>query len=861
MMTIKRRALLLLAMLVPCIASALGLGEIHLVSALNQPLIADIEVTGAANDELASLNVALAGRELFTRYGIDRPAYLSSLTFKVVKNTTNRATIQVRSAEPIREPFVTLLVEASWASGRLVREYTVLLDPPVFEAKPTAAPVIVAAVTGESTGAVAGKIERTEEPPRVVATSAQPVNTAASVEQPSANTVARQPAPVVAKQAAPSNPVRARVASASAPAPAASAPSTTAVDASDYTVRRRDSLSAIVRRAGVSNRADVERMMLATFKANPAAFDGNINRLRAGTHLRLPASSEWESLNLDATHREVSQQNNAWRDGTVPEEAHLKLVPAAQPVAVAKADAPAGAKGVAGAAVVAAGSAQASAAAAAAAAAAVATESTQRLSALQSEIAEAKRLLDLKNAELAQLQAQTTPSSAEATVTPVATEAGATTAAAVKPVTKAPDAAVAKDDSGLWAWLMNNILFVLVAVAVLVLFVGVLVTRSRREPEQEEPEDFIEPAPSSASAVPRTGNNLPPRSTILVEESHAPHVEASKAAPSSQRAIDDTMSAEGPLNLDTADPVKEAEFHLAYGLYPQAADVLVRAIAHEPQRRELKYKLREVHFVAGDKAAFVALAHELSRKSAQDAEGLWEQALIMGRQIAAEDPMFVSSGKLSATLDMDLRAQTSGQTSVDLNPAKRVEGGAARATDLDVSGAGAGAKKASGSVSVAESSEQMLDLGALDRALAKKPAADRANPSTADSPTMEMPRLVIPPTRPSQHLDATAEMSVSDLNFSLDELAKTGSIPAAEAATLIAAMSDNDRARLESIDAGRTSNASVSLSEVGTKLDLARAYIEMADPEGARSILAEVLNEGTPAQRQDAERLLKTLRS
>ena len=857
MMIIKRRAFILLALLVPCLASALGLGEIHLVSALNQPLSADIEVTGAANEELSSLNVALAGRELFTRYGIDRPAYLSSLTFKVVKNTSNRATVQVRSAEPIREPFVTLLVEASWASGRLVREYTVLLDPPVFESKPTTAPVIVAAVTGESASAVAGKIERAEDPSRVTAASVQAASAAPPVE-PSANTAVRQPAPVVVKPAPPPKPVRPRATRASAPVTTSSVPSTTAVAASEYTVRRHDSLSAIVRRTGVDSRADVERMMLATFKANPAAFDGNINRLRAGAHLRLPASSEWESLNLDAAHQEVSRQDSAWRDGTVPEEAHLKLVPAAQPVAVAKPEAAAGAKGSAGAAVVAAGSVDAGAASSAGTAAA---DSTQRLSALQNEIAEAKRLLELKNAELAQLQGQTTPPApVDATATPVASDAGAT-APAVKPATKSLDAAVANDDSGLWAWIKNNIFSVLVAAAVVLLLLGALIARSRREKGRDEPEDFMESATLSASAAPRTGNNLPPRSTILVEESHAPHVDLPKTAPSSQRSIDDTMSAEGPLNLDTADPVKEAEFHLAYGLYPQAADVLVRAIAHEPQRRELKYKLLEVHFVAGDKAAFVALAHELSRKSDQDVAGLWDQVLIMGRQIAAEDPLFVSTGKLSATLDMNLGERTGGQTSVDLNPTERVDGAAPPVTDLNVGAANAVAKSASGPVSLAEASEQMLDLDSLDRALAKKPAAERTAASTADSPTMEMPRLIIPPTRPSQQIDATAEMSVSDLNFSLDELAKTGSIPAAEAATLIAAMSDNDRARLEDIDAARMSNASVTFSEVGTKLDLARAYIEMADPEGARSILAEVLSEGTPTQRQDAERLLQTLRS
>ena len=123
---------------------ALGLGEIHLNSALNEPLNAEIDLIAASPDELTALRAALAPREAFTRYGIDRPPFLSSLTFKVGKGKDGRDVLQVRSTDAIPEPFVTFLVEVNWARGRLMREYTVLLDPPVYtpgENAGTTAPV------------------------------------------------------------------------------------------------------------------------------------------------------------------------------------------------------------------------------------------------------------------------------------------------------------------------------------------------------------------------------------------------------------------------------------------------------------------------------------------------------------------------------------------------------------------------------------------------------------------------------------------------------------------------------------------------------------------------------------------------
>src|ERR1700678_3811896 len=152
-MSVTMPRLMLLACLLspsflwPSSAWALGLGEIHLNSALNEPMNAQIDLVAPTPDELTALRATLAAKDAFSRYGIDRPPFLSTLTFKVGKGKDGRDVLQVRSTDAIPEPFVTFLVEVNWARGRLMREYTVLLDPPVYtpgETPSTAAPVAAA---------------------------------------------------------------------------------------------------------------------------------------------------------------------------------------------------------------------------------------------------------------------------------------------------------------------------------------------------------------------------------------------------------------------------------------------------------------------------------------------------------------------------------------------------------------------------------------------------------------------------------------------------------------------------------------------------------------------------------------------
>ena len=112
---------------------ALGLGDITMNSALNEPLDARIELLSATPEELDNLTIALASADTFSRYGIDRPFYLNDMQFSVVRSgRVDGNYVLVTSLSPMAEPFLTFLVEASWSRGRLLREYTVFLDPPTF---------------------------------------------------------------------------------------------------------------------------------------------------------------------------------------------------------------------------------------------------------------------------------------------------------------------------------------------------------------------------------------------------------------------------------------------------------------------------------------------------------------------------------------------------------------------------------------------------------------------------------------------------------------------------------------------------------------------------------------------------------
>src|SRR5579872_4466994 len=196
---------LALPVIFPPAVLALGLGDIHLNSALNAPLDADIELIGVTPEEMATLKPKIASRDTFTQHGLEWPAFLAGVTLKTQHTPDGRDVIKVHSADAITEPFVTLLVEVDWERGRTVHEYTVLLDPPLYT--PGQSATANAPVAAPAAGAAAheGTIDRpapaaAASPPEATAPAPAPAATTAPATGPALESA---PPPQIAAAAPP----------------------------------------------------------------------------------------------------------------------------------------------------------------------------------------------------------------------------------------------------------------------------------------------------------------------------------------------------------------------------------------------------------------------------------------------------------------------------------------------------------------------------------------------------------------------------------------------------------------------------------------------------------------------------------
>jgi FimV-like protein len=237
---------------------ALGLGDIHVQSALHEPLTAQIDLIDATPADLASLSAEIAAAELFQRYSLERPSFLSSTALRVIQDNQGRPALALRSTAAFTEPVVTFLVAVHGPGGELVREYTVLLDPP--------------GLMPEHDGR----------------------ESTATTREPTAASTVQTSAPV----ATPKRPV---------------ATPDTQLPGRTYTVAPRDTLDRIVRIAGAHSRTERHRMMIAIFRGNPAAFQANLNILRSGAALRFPGEAELAAISANEADQEFASHMAAWR--------------------------------------------------------------------------------------------------------------------------------------------------------------------------------------------------------------------------------------------------------------------------------------------------------------------------------------------------------------------------------------------------------------------------------------------------------------------------------------------------------------------------------------------------------------------
>jgi pilus assembly protein FimV len=784
---LHRLALGLISLMMSSAAYALGLGDIHVRSGLNQPLEAEIELIAVRPEEQDNISVSLASTEAFAQAGVERPFLLTSLYFRVLQKPDGKPYIRVFSQEPIKEPFLNYLIEVNWPNGRLLKQYTLLLDPPTF---------VRAA------------------PPAIKAPAAGPVPAGTPPETAPAAETQISPAPQTA--------------------------GVTGADAgAEYVVQRADTLSTLANRLRPDNSVTIEQMMLALFEANPEAFlHQNINGLKAGYTLRIPDLNEIAGLSQTDALREVKQQYARWNNiksaradaaGTAASDAtgadhRLKLVAAGAAQGDARTD---GAPG--------AGSADLKQDLAVTAEALESSkleneELRSRIADLEQQVETMQRMITLKDENLAALQSklgaaaapegeETTPGQAAAQTAaeePVTAESTGAEGQAIEE--SAPEQAPAESGatgedaagapaartpalSGLIDSLPRDPKTLGMAGGALLLALALIQVIRRRE----------------ANSIITAGSGT------LTHSAAAPLAE-SATRETAQTALPDEKAAASP------DPVAEADVHIAYEQYPQAENILKRAVAAQPERHDLKLKLLELYHLTHNSSAFLTQAEELYTALGGTGADIWDKVATMGKELAPGDPLF-GGGEAFGTesvsapeIDVTLPAAPETAT-LEITPAEQAEARADNTLDFTLD------------FDTGTQSADALDAqGVAEYNLADLQLDADAKPDQPGETEIDLAKLDLGAEPPRDNADLSPDF---DLGGADDALR-----PDTSAETDTALEFDTDV---------------TTTDEVATKLDLARAYIDMGDAEGARSILDEVTQEGNAAQKKEAQELMRQI--
>ncbi|TFY86555.1 peptidoglycan-binding protein [Pseudomonas kairouanensis] len=827
-------------------AQALQLGEMTLKSTLNQPLSVEIELLDVGGLTAAEITPSLASSQAFVDAGVDRQAFLNDLTFTPVINPSGRSVVRVTSSKPLPDSYIRFLLQVQWPSGRLMRDYSVLLDPAKFE---------------------------------------QPAPTA---------TV---PAP---RLSAPASPARA------------------ASQAAQHRTTSHDTLWEIAEKN--RNGASVQQTMLAIQALNPDAFvDGNINRLKTGQVLRMPDRVQATSLPQPQAIAEVTAQNAAWRQGrrtATNQLAGKQQLDATRRTQAGSAPSSTNAKDNLS--LVSAEAAKKGAKGKAADGSALSDklamtqeqldttrrdneELKSRAADLQSQLDKLQKLIQLKNDQLARLQAEKGDPAAPATATmpaqlagdpasaPVAAAEPAPAAPAAEPIK--PEPAPTASTEGKFNDLLTNPIILGViggAAGLLVLLLLLLWARhrnARREEEKhlrmaralaEEPE-FTSNIDHDLPPDSFEGLEVPPPSVKLAAApapapAPAPAVEPAVVVPTVASVLAPLAVAVAPQNAN--DALAQAQSLIDRGHLNQAADVLEQAIKHEPKRSDLRLKLMEVYGLQGNKDGFVTQERQLVANGDNHAQVEQLKSRFPAMAVLAAG---VSAAVAAAALDAQYVKDL-----LEDKPAAPAQEPEAFDTDFDLSLDDLEAASPADIAEDQQTFESLLqqqteakaspdDLSDFDLDLDLQldaPAATQADDDflsgledpAKDGPAVEPPTLT-PAALDDFDLPEDFDLSLADepqpdafaselddVNAELDRLSQSLEHPPMEPTfTAEDAALGGDEPEFDFLS---------GTDEVATKLDLAQAYIDMGDADGARDILSEVLTEGDEAQRGEAKEML-----
>lgn len=900
-------------------AFALGLGEILVKSKLNQPLDAEIVVREASPGEAEQLVAKLASQEDFARLGLERARMPVMVRFDTAKNDRGQTIIRVRSDEPVREPFLTLLVEANWSGGRLLREYGLLLDPPVAMPSSSITRTAAPPPAPAQTRALADTPPASPEPP--------PVETVASTPAPAPAAAPAQPAPAPAAQpsappppgfAAPSGQRRTAppAAVAAPPAPVAepaSAPSAPAahIDGS-YTVQRGDTLSSIARGYAEATGVTANQMMLAIQRENPRAFfNDNINALRAGAVLRIPDADAAGSVRASEASAEVRRQNTGWTGvasladagssrptstqsrPAAPTGDRLELLPpgrdGAGDQAAGRAGADQGGTNVAG------------LQADLQRAREDLRSRDQELSELSSRVrdleelnAKNSRLLELKNTELAELQrrlaeATAADTSAAVSATPAASEPEPVVApepVAEEPIaepveTESPTSAAAVDGESAETPATGETSGAEVAA------LDAPGEQSEADWEAAAAGTSDDPFAGEDAAGSSTGDSwTPAEPAAATPVAPTPAVQTPAPAPVTQ-AVQTPAAAEpwymnpmiqgGALiavalillllllsrrKAKQAEPVATSDRRSVADLFADSevasteemttvddtlaseTQALVDQIEADPDDFGAYLELISIHYSNGDAEQFEYWAQRFRDRPGSEISEEWQSVRVMGAELLAGHALFDTAAARpvwSPDEDIDV-----GLPDLDDEPVvtAAVEPEPITAPPSlvrevhDISGA---------AFDVVQ--DKVEDLGEDAAPLDFDPGAfstiSREPEVTSEAPTSASDDDGLDFRSDDAGLDFRAS---DDIGLKLqEELNEFASEPVP-----VTSLDGGD-------DESSTDDLTGGLDDAATKLELARAYLDMGDPEGARAMLEEVLGEGDTSQREAARKLLGSL--
>ncbi|WP_022947866.1 FimV/HubP family polar landmark protein [Methylohalobius crimeensis] len=880
------KTLAVVGVITPAGVNAIGVGEIKLHSALNQRLLAEIPLRVSSGEDVSQIRVNLAPSAAFGKAGLPRPYYLSNLRFKPTRRADGSVVIQVTSNEVIREPFLDFLLEVDWPQGRMLREFTVLLDPPI---------------TFEDT------VRVTQAAPSAASPSAEPA----------APTEATTP-----------------IGKSDGYGP----------------VQRNESLWSIANQLKPDPSITTEQMAMALFKTNPDAFlEANVNALKAGVTLKQPNRETLIELSPAQARREFRRHYDAWmatrtagdpaatesaqeqenqaQSEARPEEnpiaqnqpidqieqGQLKLeVPAEEELESSQVEVP----------VVESPSSVDSETQAL-------VESLQeenqalrdRLEALEEQIA---ALVEIKSARMQALQqpgedqaekqgqapeavivdveegaeavAPSAPeSNSEETeastvekepVAPVeeqasagsmpapvepsekssGTSAGAPGKAAKpdtvepktkdqsaetkpsKPAPKAPEpprANPVSESPSFPGEMLDEPFYLSLGGGSLILLgiAGWMIWRRRQAAAEQADSLLVEADSESVEGV-----------TEAVPAEVAPGMGGMEVAENS------FLSEFTPSDFDilegesaSVDPIAEADVYLAYGRYQQAEDLIKQVLDENPKRSDLRLKLLEIFYAKEDSEAYDVYAQELQADGADQDTDFWEKVAEMGRELCPQSSLFAEQAQASAPSNRDEDPSPAvglDDKDSDSGLAREAEAEAGLDFDLAASDSGTGMPEEE----IATESDQPTEQQASETE-AEDEAGDDSNGLDFDLGDLDLESVENQANSPeSREQDENADGLAFD--FDLDSSEEDD----AESKQTIAGDDHQETQGLQEDESSAEDDYHLSdLDELDTKLDLARAYVDMEDVDAAKEILEDVFSRGSEQQKEEARTLLDQL--